>query len=109
MVAEVQRLASGGTDPVGKRQPECVEAQSTRSGPRRVELGAGTPAATCERTAQRQTALTGFERIFTHTAEHACIRGPTEAQLRELKRRRRDEAEYARGVKRARKAKEGEG
>jgi hypothetical protein len=46
------------------------------------------------------TELTGFERIFTR---------PTEAQLRELKRRQRDEAEYARGVKRARKAKEGEG
>ena len=45
------------------------------------------------------TELTGFERIFTR---------PTEAQLRELKRRQRDEAEYTRGVKRARKAKEGE-
>eukprot|EP00966_Prymnesium_polylepis_P161067 3722064-Prymnesium_polylepis.1 len=46
------------------------------------------------------TELTGFGRIFTR---------PTEAQLRELKRRQRNEAEYARGVKRARKAKEGEG
>ena len=48
------------------------------------------------------TTLTGFDHIF---------RCPTEAQLRELKRRRQDgEAPaYSRGVKKKRKAKEGEG
>ena len=48
------------------------------------------------------TTLTGFDHIF---------RCPTEAQLRELKRRRQDgEAPaYSRGVKKKRQAKEGEG
>ena len=52
--------------------------------------------------ADRTTALTGFDQIF---------RRPTEAQLRELKRRRQDDKApaYSRGVKKKRKAKEGEG
>ena len=47
------------------------------------------------------TTRTGFERIF---------RCPTETQLRELKRRRQDEAPAnSRGVMKKRKAMEGEG
>ena len=84
MVAEVQRL----TEPI-----RSVKGNLGIWKLKEVELGR-------RLRADGATELTGFERIFTR---------PTEAQLRELKRRQRDEAEYARGVKRARKAKEGEG
>ena len=88
VIAEVQRLAEpirnvkGALSVWGLTEEHRAELQ------RRLQ-------------ADSTTTLTGFERIF---------RRPTETQLRELKRRRQDEAPtYSRGVKKKRKAKEGEG
>ena len=88
MIAEVQRLAEPIEKVKGALGVWRLTEETSAELQRRLH-------------ADSTTTLAGFERVF---------RCPTETQLRELKRRRRDEVPtYSRGVKKTRKAKEGEG
>ena len=91
MIAEVQRLAEPIRHVKGALSVWRLTEEHRAELQRRLR-------------ADSTTTLTGFDQIF---------RRPTEAQLRALKRRRQDDEApaymYSRGVKKKRKAKEGEG